>query len=143
MFSNAPRTDTLEAQLAQSATPFNLSFAPEQPKSASATYVAKHDSTDLIRRSWSKCSEVEKKKLDGYYIRLRYNDQILRVPGCAASGRQLDGDETFCTLEAFKRVADGFIPKDWRSQCARELKDPIAGIDKEPDHRPGYIEEGF
>ena len=40
----------------------------------------------------------ERAKLDGYYVRLRYNDEVVTVPGCAAPGKHLEGDESFCTL---------------------------------------------
>ena len=36
--------------------------------------------------------------LDGYYVRVRYNDRPLTIPGCKAPGNHLDGDESFCTL---------------------------------------------
>ena len=40
----------------------------------------------------------ERAKLEGYYVRLRYNDEVVTVPGCAAPGKHLEGDESFCTL---------------------------------------------
>lgn len=40
----------------------------------------------------------EQAKLDGYYVRLRYNDEIVTVPGCKPAGNHLEGDESFCTL---------------------------------------------
>ena len=43
-------------------------------------------------------SEVEKSRLDGYYVRLRYNDRPMTIPGCKALGKHLEGDESFCTL---------------------------------------------
>lgn len=43
-------------------------------------------------------SDAERSKLDGYYVRIRYNDKIMMVPGCKPTGKHLDGDESFCTL---------------------------------------------
>ena len=43
--------------------------------------------------------EWEKRgKLDNYYIRIRYNDRPMTIPGCQPNGKHLEGDETFCTL---------------------------------------------
>lgn len=43
----------------------------------------------------------ERSKLDGYYVRIRYNDKPVTVPGCRAPGKHLDGEESFCTLVSF------------------------------------------
>lgn len=36
--------------------------------------------------------------LDGHYIRIRYNEKSLVVPGCGEPGRNWRGDGSFCTL---------------------------------------------
>ncbi len=43
-------------------------------------------------------SQAERVKMDGYFVRLRYNDRPMTVPGCRLPGRHLEGDESFCTL---------------------------------------------
>lgn len=53
---------------------------------------------EIGRRPMGELSEGERKKLEGYYVRLRYNDEIMRVPGCSERGNHLEGDESFCTL---------------------------------------------
>lgn len=40
----------------------------------------------------------EKQKLQGHYVRVRYNDRPTVVPGCKSPGKHLSGDESFCTL---------------------------------------------
>lgn len=52
----------------------------------------------ISRRKLRELSETERSKLDGYYVRIRYNDKVMTVPGCRAHGKHLDGDESFCTL---------------------------------------------
>ena len=94
------------------------------------------------RRAVKELSEAERKKLDGYYVRVRFNDRVMRVPGCKKVGNHLEGDESFCTLEAFKRVADGFTPKNWRSECAK-LDRPIAGLVAGTEEVSGEIERGY
>jgi len=54
--------------------------------------------TSIARRSLEKLSQADKAKLDGYYVRIRYNDKVMSVPGCKPAGKHLDGDESFCTL---------------------------------------------
>lgn len=39
--------------------------------------------------------------LKGYYVRVRYNDEPVIVPGCRKPGNHLDGDISFCTLVSF------------------------------------------
>ncbi|KAK0381458.1 histidine acid phosphatase [Colletotrichum limetticola] len=62
-------------------------------------------------------TDAEKKQLDGYYVRLRYNDEPVIIPGCKAAGNHLEGDESFCTLAAFKSIVDKYTPIDWKNQC--------------------------
>ena len=52
----------------------------------------------IARKTTEELSESEKSKLDGYFVRIRYNDKVMNVPGCKPPGRHLDGDESFCTL---------------------------------------------
>jgi acid phosphatase len=47
----------------------------------------------------------------------------MTVPGCKKPGRHLEGDESFCTLEAFKAIADGFLPKNWKADCRKNLEE--------------------
>lgn len=56
--------------------------------------------------------------LTNHYVRIRYNDKPVRIPGCAAEPeKHLPGDDTFCTLEAFKEIVDKFTPANWREEC--------------------------
>jgi acid phosphatase len=50
------------------------------------------------RKPTEALSVAEKEKLEGYFVRLRYNDEPVTIPGCRAPGKHLDGDESFCTL---------------------------------------------
>jgi acid phosphatase len=50
------------------------------------------------RKPTETLSQREKKKLEGYYVRLRYNDEPVAIPGCKLAGNHLEGDESFCTL---------------------------------------------
>ncbi|KAH7475611.1 hypothetical protein FOMA001_g11109 [Fusarium oxysporum f. sp. matthiolae] len=50
------------------------------------------------RKKTPDLTEDEKERLKGYYVRLRYNDRPVTIPGCAPTGKHLDGDESFCTL---------------------------------------------
>lgn len=41
---------------------------------------------------------AEKRSLDGFYVRIRYNDRPIVMPGCKLPGNHLQGNESFCTL---------------------------------------------
>ncbi|KAK9462769.1 histidine phosphatase superfamily [Lipomyces oligophaga] len=60
-----------------------------------------------------------------YYVRLSYNDQILRLPGCVPEGRHLPGDESICTFSAFQRIVDSFTPINWERECRTNLGEPL------------------
>lgn len=50
------------------------------------------------RKRTEDLTDSEKQKLDGFFVRIRYNDRPVTVPGCRAPGNHLEGDESFCTL---------------------------------------------
>ena len=52
----------------------------------------------IPRRMTSELSQAEREKMDGYFVRIRYNDRPITVPGCKLPGKHLEGDESFCTL---------------------------------------------
>ncbi|PWY67078.1 phosphoglycerate mutase-like protein [Aspergillus sclerotioniger CBS 115572] len=73
------------------------------------------------RTPLSQLSHQQKQSLQHYYVRLRYNNRVLVVPGCRPPGRNWRGEESFCTLTVFKEIVDRFTPTAWRESCARRL----------------------
>lgn len=41
---------------------------------------------------------LSEENMNVFYVRLRYNDRPIVIPGCKREGHHLDGDESFCTL---------------------------------------------
>ncbi|KAK0669669.1 histidine phosphatase superfamily [Cercophora samala] len=87
---------------------------------------------EIGRRPMEELSESEKKRLEGYYVRLRYNDEVVTVPGCKKEGRHLEGDESFCTLAAFKEIVDKFTPKNWKQECRLNRGETVS-VPKQPE----------
>lgn len=52
----------------------------------------------IARRNIDALLPAERRNLDGFYVRIRYNDRPIVVPGCKVQSKHLPGDETFCTL---------------------------------------------
>lgn len=77
-------------------------------------------------------SDAENRKLNDFYVRLRYNDTPVTIPYCQIAGRHLESDETFCTLSAFKEAADSFTPKSWKEECGLNLGKPAVPTIIEP-----------
>ncbi|ODH46715.1 hypothetical protein GX48_07171 [Paracoccidioides brasiliensis] len=78
-------------------------------------------------------SDLPSSPLQKHYVRLRYNDQPVRIPGCAANPRNhLPGNDTFCTLEAFKKIADKFTPIHWHEECGKNLDEGMFAKGDEP-----------
>ncbi|KAF2740843.1 phosphoglycerate mutase-like protein [Polyplosphaeria fusca] len=86
----------------------------------------------IARKTMDELTEKQKNELDGYYVRVRYNDKIMQVPGCKARGKHLEGDTTFCTLEAFKSIVDSYTPKNWKHACASNVDAPSFPEKPEP-----------
>jgi acid phosphatase len=80
----------------------------------------------MARKPITELTASQREKLNDYYVRVRYNDKIMQVPGCKAEGKHLAGDTTFCTLEAFKSVVDKYTPKNWKSACMSKLDEPVS-----------------
>jgi acid phosphatase len=91
---------------------------------------AKTDSGPALRKRVHEMSVAEKEKLSDYFVRLRYNDKIMSVPGCKPAGKHLEGDESFCTLEAFKSIVDKYTPRNWKAECAMNLDQPAIPSEK-------------
>ncbi|KAI5857050.1 histidine phosphatase superfamily [Tricharina praecox] len=58
---------------------------------------------------------------EGWYVRLRYNEKPVVVSGCKKAGKHLEGNESFCTMEAFKEVVGKIAPTDWRAECMNNM----------------------
>ncbi|CDM31549.1 hypothetical protein DTO013E5_2167 [Penicillium roqueforti] len=86
--------------------------------------------SDTARAPLESLPESARESLQKHYVRIRYNDQPVLIPGCAAKPENhLPGDETFCTLDAFKAIVDKFTPKDWQSECMVDLGAGLHGPD--------------
>lgn len=81
-------------------------------------------STSSTRKPITEMSSTEQAGLEDYFVRLRYNDQPVTLPYCKVPGRHRVGDESFCTLAAFKEAADSFTPQNWKQECVSNLGAP-------------------
>ncbi|KAE8451197.1 hypothetical protein EG329_004361 [Mollisiaceae sp. DMI_Dod_QoI] len=86
----------------------------------------------ISRKKTEELRESDRAKLDGYFVRIRYNDKVMSVPGCKPAGKHLDGDESFCTLEAFKSIVDKFTPSHWKQACLSNMEAPAFPTKLEP-----------
>lgn len=55
-------------------------------------------SKGIARTDIEAVTPAEKRNLEGFYVRIRYNDRPIVIPGCKIRGNHLQGNETFCTL---------------------------------------------
>lgn len=63
------------------------------------------------RKSVDELASEEKQKIDGYFVRIRYNDKVMRIPGCKQEGKHLEGNDSFCTLVCpFGRLMEWNVP---------------------------------
>ncbi|KAI5289630.1 hypothetical protein KEM54_003524 [Ascosphaera aggregata] len=95
-------------------------------------------SNGIISRLTGSAAAVQKAKeaaLQNHYVRLRFNDKVMRVPGCALPGNHLEGDTSFCTLAAFMEITEKFRPKDWKAECRSNLG---KGVYQEGREKAGY-----
>ncbi|CZS99849.1 related to lysophosphatidic acid phosphatase [Rhynchosporium agropyri] len=112
-----------ENKIARSTSWFGSLFSSGSPKKIS---------TGIVRQRLETLGEPDRLKLNGYFVRIRYNDKVMSVPGCRPAGKHLDGDESFCTLEAFKRIVDKYTPANWKEACRSNLDVPAFPEKLEP-----------
>ncbi|TFB00823.1 hypothetical protein CCMA1212_007305 [Trichoderma ghanense] len=92
----------------------------------------KQHQPSISRKPTPALTPAEREKLEGYYVRLRYNDQPVTIPGCKPDGKHFPGQESFCTLAAFKSIVDKFTPRDWQAECRANIKKAAFPEVKEP-----------
>jgi acid phosphatase len=86
----------------------------------------------IARKPITSLSPAQRDQLNDYYVRLRYNDKVMQIPGCKAPGKHLEGDTSFCTLDAFKSIVDKYTPKNWKAACVSRLEEPAFPEKVEP-----------
>lgn len=77
--------------------------AHKQKQGALSTFFGSGGTTKIAtegiaRKTTDELNGTEREKLKGHYVRIRYNDRPVVVPGCKLPGKHLDGNESFCTL---------------------------------------------
>ncbi|EEH38808.2 hypothetical protein PAAG_08535 [Paracoccidioides lutzii Pb01] len=123
---NIPDTDNLSQK--KNPSSFMSNFFGSKSSSREVTQVSEN-----VRAA---VSDLPSSPLQKHYVRLRYNDRPVRIPGCAANPRNhLPGNDTFCTLEAFKKIADKFTPIHWHEECGKNLDE---GMFSKGDEPSGY-----
>ncbi|KAL7316637.1 hypothetical protein PS15m_005714 [Mucor circinelloides] len=60
----------------------------------------------------------KQKESDQHFVRVKYNENTLELPGCQAKGDHKQGDKSLCTFEAFKKIVRDQVPADWEKECA-------------------------
>lgn len=75
----------------------------------------------ISRKPTDEITATEKDRLKGHYVRIRYNDGPMIVPGCRLPGKHLEGDESFCTLVS--RLVDSCrsLPTSYRKHSRLSL----------------------
>lgn len=92
----------------------------------------KVEQTPTAQKRYPDMTPEEKTKLGEYYVRLRFNDRAMTIPGCRPAGKHFEDDESLCTLAAFKEIADKFAPRNWKEQCRERLDQPAVPVVAEP-----------
>ncbi|GES62250.1 histidine acid phosphatase [Aspergillus terreus] len=95
--------------------------------------------SETARAPLSSLPDSSRQKLQSHYVRIRYNDHPVRIPGCATRPENhLPGDDTFCTLDAFKEIVDKLTPKSWRDECVQNLGQGLYGKDNKEKIPAGF-----
>ncbi|PKX93682.1 putative acid phosphatase [Aspergillus novofumigatus IBT 16806] len=129
-----PFTSSIAIELfSRAENPPPSSPSPSAKQRGLLSYLTGHDvapSSDTDRTPLSSLPNSTRQALQNHYVRIRYNDRPVRIPGCAAKAENhLPGDETFCTLDAFKEIVDKFTPENWREECVQNLGEGLYGKD--------------
>ncbi|KAF2756906.1 phosphoglycerate mutase-like protein [Pseudovirgaria hyperparasitica] len=126
---NTPTTPT-PTSLTASSSP------PSKPNWWTTLFGPSPSTTPRINRTpTSTLSTTQKSALDGFFVRVRYNDKVMQVPACAQPGKHFEDDTTLCTLAAFKGVVDAFTPRSWKGACRQNLDKAVF---PEAEERAGF-----
>jgi len=71
------------------------------------------------------------KRKEEFFVRMRYNHTVVTLPGCKGKGKHREGDETFCTLDAFREIVEKVRPTNWKEECR------VREAEKEPKYHHG------
>ena len=85
----------------------------KQAQSTWATWLggtgkAQPGSEGFTRKRIDAMNAAEREKLRGWFVRVRYNDRVVSVPGCEEKGKHWEGERSLCTLVSF--WYPGFMP---------------------------------
>ncbi|PWY95342.1 histidine acid phosphatase [Aspergillus sclerotioniger CBS 115572] len=138
LFSKAEQAQAQAPAPTSEATPKNSGLFSFLTGSSPTTNNTPQPS-ETARVPLSSFPESSKQSLRTHYVRIRYNDRPVRIPGCAAKAENhLPGDESFCTLEAFKEIVDKFTPKNWRQECLQNIGEGLYGKDDSEKSTAGF-----
>lgn len=107
-----PRTTTADGEdLREPVTTSTAHAQSPSPRSSILSSFRKSNlaSEGIARKPLEDMNAEEKKKLQGFYVRMRYNDRPMAVPGCKLPGKHLEGDESFCTLVSNRQKVSSAI----------------------------------
>lgn len=139
LFSRSSKTDEKEptrTDTDKAATNGNTSFLSSL---LPTKWTRKPSGMGTARIPLDSLPESTRKELRSHYVRVRYNDKPVRIPGCAVKpGNHLPGDDTFCTLEAFKAIVDKFTPRKWSEECMMNFGEGPFGKDDRFKEVSGY-----
>lgn len=131
--SSRPRSESSNLPPAAPRTSWFASLFGRSSQSKDPSTISQQDT----RKPLTEFSPSERQTIRDYYVRIRYNDRPVTIPGCKKPGRHFEeGGETFCTLEAFKQIADAFTPKDWKKECRQRLEQRVDFSKIEPAGYP-------
>ena len=114
-----PTPSPIENPLPSKSSRLSSFFFKSEPQATS------NSTPSIARTPLTDLSPAQRSRLYGYFVRIRYNDRPVTVPACRPMDKHFEGDESFCTLEAFKSVVDSFTPRDWKRECSRGLDTPV------------------
>ncbi|OZJ05205.1 hypothetical protein BZG36_02461 [Bifiguratus adelaidae] len=92
-------------------------FDGRWPPFSSSVVIELLQDTTQSTSSWTSWL-TRKSNVDSHYVRVRYNDKLLNLPGCQAEGKHhANGDKSLCTLKAFLDIVEEQVPKNWVEEC--------------------------
>ncbi|KAF8247060.1 phosphoglycerate mutase-like protein [Wilcoxina mikolae CBS 423.85] len=102
------------------------SFDDQWPPFTSSIAIETFRTKSPRQSFWQKI--VGGNKDEGWYVRMRYNEKPMVIAGCRKEGKHLQGDQTLCTMAAFKETIEKIAPKDWKKECHANLD--VTGLPK-------------
>lgn len=96
--ADEPRENTKLSLLGKAREKCHIAYWFYRLTGPSESTALARDPPPLQKAAQKGVSDPKETGFPGFYVRIRYNDRPISIPGCKLANNHLDGDTSFCTF---------------------------------------------